>query len=157
MRKLTISAIALAVVLTLVACSSQENMEGTNSMTGAWSMTLASSAGSETLKANVNITETTGGMMNMEKMEFTMSTPCFGPEYYMEGQMSNMQDMMGNRMNMDMAMHMWSAPNKTGNHLEMKMTMNSGMNGGSGTYAMTGVTSGCNTETGTVVISRVLP
>lgn len=157
MKKWTIYAIALAVALTLVACSSQDNMDSANSMTGAWSMTLASTSGLETLKANVNMTETTGGMMNMEKMDFTMSTPCFGPEHYMEGQMNNMQDMMGNRMNMDMTMHMWSAANKTGNHLEMKMTMNSGMNGGSGTYVMTGVTSGCTTETGTVVISRVLP
>lgn len=146
-------AASLAILTVILTGCSSDDMSNT-SMTGSWVMTLANSSGVETLKANVDMTETTGGMMSMEKMELTMPSACFGPEHYMEGRMSNMQDMMGNRMNMDMTMHMWSSPNKSGNHLEMKMTMNFGMNGGSGTYVLTGVMPECQSETGTLVMSR---
>lgn len=155
MKKWMLVAISMLTLLALAACSG-DNMDKSNSMTGAWTMTLANASGEETLKANVNMTEMSGGMMNMDKMGFTMQSPCFGPDHSMEGQMSNMQDMMGNRMNMDMTMHMWSGVNKSGNHLEMKLTMNFGMNSGSGTYILTGVAPGCQSETGTVVMSRMV-
>lgn len=153
MKKAGVSVIGVLLVVILTGCSSGEDMTN-GTMTGSWAMTLANSSGVETLKANVDMTERTGGMMSMEKMDFTMPSPCFGPDHFMEGQMSNMQDMIGNRMNMDMTIHMWSLPNKSGNHMEMKMTMNSGMNGGSGTYILTGITTECQSETGTVVMSR---
>ncbi len=156
MKKKTAIALSCTLVgiLLLAACGGGSSSQQTATPNGNWTATLTSTASTQqpitfTFGMNQN-----GNTLTMSGMNFNNMNNCFGTGSVMSGQMMGSSGMMAG-MQMQMSMEMWSNSDHTGNHLVMTMGMPSGNNNQlSGAFTLTGVTSGCESETGTVTMTR---
>lgn len=146
----------LAGTVLLAACGGGSNSsQQATTPNGNWTATLTSTGTTQqpitfTFGINQN-----GNTLIVSGMNFTNLNNCFGTGSVMSGQMMDSGGMMSG-MQMQMAMEMWSNSDHTGNHLVLTMGMPSGNNNKlTGTFTLTGVTSGCQTETGTVTMTRM--
>lgn len=153
--KTLLAIVLIAGLLGLGACGSSNTDQQQASATGNWTASLTNSVtGQQTFTFNFGMNQN-GNNLAMTNMSFPNMNNCFGPGSVMSGQMTSSGMMMG--MQMQMSMEMWSNSDKTGNHLSMQMSMPSGNNNQmSGTYTLTGVTSGCTSQTGTVTMNRMM-
>lgn len=124
---------------------------------GNWSATTATPTTGPTLPTfTFTMMHGSGSMMTMSNFQMVTTTACFGPGSVMttSGQMTG--GMMGGMMGpgTQITMDLWSDAAHTGNHLTMVMVMNSGMNGMTGTYTLTGVTPGCSSGSGTLTMTH---
>lgn len=154
--KLFTAPILLAALLLLSACggdnhSSQQQANAT----GNWTTTLTNSAtGQQTLTFNFGMNQSEN-TFTMSNMNFPVANDCFGSNSVMVGQMMTSGMMSG--MQMQITMDMWSNSDRTGNHLNMQVGMPTGNNSQmTGTFALTGVTLGCTSQTGTVTMKRMV-
>ncbi len=142
----------IALAITLGGCGSS-NSSSTHLANGAWSAALSSSTaqslGSFTFTMTQNGTALSGSDMNFATMDSL--APCFGMGTTMNGNMG--QGMMnGGTMTMTMS---WTAPNNGGtNTVAMNGDMGMGMHSGSGTFTLTGHTSGCASEDGNFTMTH---
>jgi hypothetical protein len=146
--------------LVLTGCggggAAQAPMQAT-SADGTWAATTANpTTGPTPPTFSFTMTHNSGSMMTMGNLQMVVTTGCFGPGSVMTttGQMSG--GMMGGMMGpgTQITMDLWSDAAHTGNHLTMVMVMNSGMNGMTGTYTLTGVTPGCSSGSGTITMTH---
>jgi len=158
MRSLTLSIVPL---LLLTACGGGGNTHPqalTQTANGTWAATSAvPSSGPALPTFTFTMMQGSGSMMSFSNMQMINTTACFGAGSVMvtSGPMSG--GMMGSGMmgpGTQIVMDLWSDAAHTGNHLNMVMVMNGGMDGMTGTYTLTGVTPGCASGSGTISMGR---
>ncbi len=144
--------LVVVAVLLLFACCGSDNNKNTNA-TGNWDATLTNSVTDhQSLTFSFNMNQS-GSMLNMSSISFQNADNCFGTGSVMSGQSGS--GMMGG-MQMQMSIDMWSNSDHTGNHLTMQMGMPGGNNNQmNGTYTLTGSMGGCESQTGTAIMSRM--
>jgi hypothetical protein len=152
----TMLAIALTSLLALIGCgSSSNNTTNTgNNATGNWSLTLDGTNGQPVMTFIMGMTQSSNMGLTGNNFNITMGSSCFGPGSTMSGQLA-----MGGMNGMStMTMTMASGPGPGAqNVLQMQANMPAGMASGTGTWTLTGNTPGCNSDSGTFTMTRLLP
>lgn len=145
--------VVVAALLAFAYCASDNN-KNTNA-TGNWEATLTNSVTDhQSLTFSFNMNQS-GRMLNMSSVSFQNADNCFGAGSVMSGQSMDSGIMAG--MQMQMSIDMWSNSDHTGNHLTMQMGMPTGSNNQmNGTYTLTGAMGGCESQTGTAMMSRMM-
>lgn len=152
-----LAVIALAMVLAACGGSSSSSSSPPvvmNPATGTWSATMASTSGQQMGSFSFNMMQN-NTVLSGSNMDFTHIQgleSCFGAGTVFNGQ-TGPGMMNGGTVNMTMS---WTAPGGTQtNTLTMKGNMAQGMGSGSGTFTLTGQTTGCNSQSGTFSMTRM--
>lgn len=155
--------IAVVLAIALAGCGAVTHIAETSSSpaTGNWTETLLAPSGQQmgtfTFSMTQNSAMFTGSGMNFTNMPLNFAQ-CFGAGTLMTGQM-NGGGMNGGMMNggsMTMTMS-WTMPGTTlTNTLTMQGTMSSGMGSATGTFNLVGQTPGCNSQSGSFTMSRMM-
>ncbi len=145
----------LAWFVVLAACGGGSSSQQTATPNGNWTATLNSTGtGQQPIAFTFGMNQN-GSTVNVTGMNFTNLNNCFGNGSIMSGQMMGSGGMMAG-MQMQLIMEVWSNSDRTGNHLVLQLGMPSGNNNQlNGTFTLTGVTSGCQSETGTTTMTRM--
>lgn len=148
-RILLLTAIATAV--TLVACGGGSSPQNAVSANGAWSETLADSSGNQLGSFTFDMTQNSTALTTSNLSLGNMGSlgACFGSGTIMSGQMGSGM-MNGNAMMMTMS---WTDSTGT-NTIVMLGNMGMGMRSSSGTFTLTGQTTGCTSQMGTFTMSH---
>ncbi len=140
----------------LVACGGAGSSQTPTTVTGTWTATFTNAATSQqALAFNLNIAQN-GTDLGVNLVNFTVASACFGSGSVITGELAGVTGTTnGGVSGLVMGMDMWSSPDHTGNHLNFQAQINSHANGAHGAYTLTGVTSGCSSQAGTVSMTRI--
>jgi hypothetical protein len=156
MKTRVLGPVFLAVALVaLVACGGSNNSSKQQATaTGTWAANLTNATtGQQSLAFNVNMNQN-GNNLSFSGMNMLNGDNCFSSGSFVSGQMMA-SGMMSAGMQMGMTMNIWSNSNQTGNHMVIQTEMPLGNNNQmTGSYTLTGVTSDCSSQTGTVTMTR---
>lgn len=126
-------------------------------VSGNWEAATTSATGGQALTIGFTMQEgtATGNTTPVTFSGFTLTptTDCFdNANANATGTITAPVQAGGNRT---MIIDLWSQPGATGNHAVLTMTLDPSNNSATGTYALTGVTNGCNSDNGSVTFNRV--
>ncbi len=143
----------LGLAIVAAGCGNSNSSTNSTNASGTWSQAITSSTGQQEGTFTFSLTQNGTSMsgMNMNFSNTPTLSQCFGAGTTMTGQM-NMQMGMGGSMTGTMT----GSPdggsvNKT---LVMQGAMGPGMNSATGTFTLTGNTTGCTSQTGTFTMTR---
>jgi hypothetical protein len=142
---------AIAIAITLVGCGGGSSPQNAVSANGAWSETLTDSSGNQLGSFTFNLTQSNSALTtsNLNLGNMGSLAACFGSGTIMTGQMGSGM-MNGNTMMMTMS---WTDSTGT-DSITMQGNMGMGMRSSSGTFILTGQTTGCMSQMGTFTMTH---
>ncbi len=149
-------ALPLLLLATLVACAGAGSSQTPTTVTGTWTATFTNTTtGQQALGFTLSMAQN-GTALGINIINFTVPSSCFGSGSVISGELAGVTGTTsGGVSGMIMDMDMWSSPDRTGNHLNLQAQINSHADGARGAYTLTGVTSDCNSQAGTVSLTRI--
>lgn len=144
----------LALALFAFGCGTSDSAN----LNGNWVAGTSSNTGSQALTINFALQEgnTVGNSTDVTVSGFTFnptSNNCF-PDSSTVNAIATITAAAQSGGSRTMIMDLWSQPNQTGNHATYNLTIDPSNNSATGTYSLIGVTTGCNSDNGTVNLNR---
>ncbi len=152
MRTIGTRLLLLAVVLFAFGCGDNNSPN----VSGNWVANTTSTGGGTALTITFTMQEGTASgnttPVTFSNFTFTPTNNCF--DNTNANATGTITAPVQSGANRTMSVDLWSAAGATGNHAVLTLTIDPSNNSMTGTYALTGVVGGCNSDNGNITVNR---